>query len=239
MVRKLKALGVVFTAMLVVSGATSSDAAAVDKVTSSPEYQRAILTGTSHDNVFAVPNKFEAKCTTSKFSATAENGAEQVTVFPTYSGKLNATPHSTKCNTSIGEATIDVNGCDYLLTGDTTGSDEGKADAKMSIVCPEGKSIQITDASGCTVTVPAQAPTEGGVTYTNETENGKGVVKVKATVTGITYTANFVCQLGGMSAHGDDAKYTGTVLLTGYEDKGGPTNGDEFTEGEQIGVEVT
>lgn len=52
------------------------------------------------------------------------------------------------------EATVKMNGCDYLL------STEGK----VSVKCPEGKEIEITTVGGCTSTIAPQGPL-GGVTF--------------------------------------------------------------------------
>jgi hypothetical protein len=48
-------------------------------------------------------------------------------------------------------------------------------------------------------------------------------VKVTATVTGITYTCapTFTCTLGGISHHGNNSTYDGTVTMTAFEDKEG------------------
>jgi hypothetical protein len=51
-----------------------------------------------------------------------------VTIDPEYTGTINKTPHGTSCNATGGEVTIDMNGCHYVVTSDTTGEDEGKVD---------------------------------------------------------------------------------------------------------------
>jgi len=128
--------------------------------------------------------------------------------------------------------TIDVNECHYKLTGNTTGSDAGATDATVWIECGTSP-IVITAALGCEITVPSQTPTSGGVVYANGTENGKSVVEVTATATGITYESHNCAGL--VPAHGNDAVYTGHVPITGYEDLGGTLSSP--TEGSQIGIE--
>jgi hypothetical protein len=81
-----------------------------------------------------------------------------------------------------------MNECGYELTGETTGSDGG-TDATIWVKCEHaGEHIVITN-SLCTIKVPAQTPTSGGVVYDNEGTGNTRDVKVTATVTGITYTS--------------------------------------------------
>jgi hypothetical protein len=136
-----------------------------------------------------------------------------------------------------------MNGCHYKLTGNTTGSDPG-TDATVWIECPAGKTIVITGPLGLEVTVPAQTPTSGGVVYRNLTNHSGGAaVEVEATVTGITYECHpaLTCATAGVSTHGNDADYTGTVIATGYTDN--PNNPTTLptpvTEGPQVGVSVS
>lgn len=219
---------------------------AEDVLTTSSENGKAVLTTTTHDNVLSIAsNKTRVECTTGSFAATAAaNGEEEVTVLPTYTGKPNATPHGTECSMSnLESATVDMNGCHLNVSGKTIGSDEGGTDAVLYITCAVGHEITITNKF-CIIMIPSQRPTSGGVTYTNQTEGGNGVVKVTTTVTGITYTSSgFACTLAGIPSEGDDASYTGTMIVKGYEDKCGenecPIKGDEFKEGEQLSIEIS
>jgi hypothetical protein len=235
MIRNLKALGLAVVAVFAMSAMTASAASATDFFTTSKE--SAWLTGTSHDNKFSLGNtNFE--CTTSKFTATVENGKSVATALPNYTGRINETPHGTACDATLGTVTIDVNDCHYKLTGETTGSDGG-TDATVWIECPTGQSIQITSSAGPVISVPSQTPTEGGVTYTNVPNHSAAgsAVKVTATATGITATCapTFTCGLAGIPSHSNTSKYTGTVTVTGYEDGGGTTTAP--TEGSPIPVE--
>jgi hypothetical protein len=246
MIGSLKALALVLSAMVVLGAMGASTTFAADVFTAPPEGGTPVLTGTGHDSVFKITpaggGTVPVECTTANFSATVENGAEEATVFASYVGKPNETPHGAACESAFGSVTVDMNGCDYKLTGNTTGSDEGKADATVWIQCKKvGEHIVLTQ-SLCTIKVPAQTPTSGGVIYANETENGKGVVKITATVTGITYTSEgSFCALGGVSSEGDNADYNGTAVITGYEDqcKAEECASGEFKEGKQVDVEVS
>ena len=85
--------------------------------------------------------------------------------------------------------------------------------------------IQITSSLGVTLSIPAQTPTTGGVSYTNvANHDGNSAVAVKATVTGITTTCagTFLCTLGGIAHHSNQYQYTGDVTMTAYEDDKGP-----------------
>jgi hypothetical protein len=107
-----------------------------------------------------------------------------------------------------------MNECDYVLTGETTGEDEG-TDATVWIECAnEGEQIEIDVTGLLTLGVPPQTPTSGGVTYTN---NAGGTVTINATATGITYNCepHFICTLGGIATEGNDADYTGAVVAHG------------------------
>jgi len=217
MIRNLKILGLALVAVLAMGAMSASAASATDFFTTSNK-NPALLTGTSHDHKFSI-GATSFQCTTSVFTGTAVHGASEATVLPKYTGVLSATPHETPCTSSLGTVTVHVNDCHYRLTGNTTGSDVG-TDATVWIQCPVGKVIQITGAFGCTISVPSQTPTSGGVIYTNATNHtGGAAVTVKATATGITFTTTGPCGLVGLPAHGNNAIYTGTLTATGWEDK--------------------
>ena len=161
-------------------------------------------------------------------------------MLPSYTGKVNETPHGTKCSATLGSITFDVNDCHFKLTGSTTGSDSG-TDATVWIECPTGQSIQTTGPLGCTISIPSQTPTSGGVTYTNLPNHpGGAAIEVKETITGITYTATEACSLAGIPTHGNDATTTGTVTLTGYVDNNANTTDlTTVNEGAQTPVSVS
>jgi len=216
MTRKLKTLGLGLLAAFALS-AVSASAASADEITSDTQTEVTHLTGVSHDNVFEIPSeKQRFECTTSKFSGTFSGAAtDEVTVHPTYNGTIGVTPHTTHCDSSSGTVVVDTNGCDYKLTGETNVEHNGK-EAEVHIECDQpGEEIEITGSSGCTVDVPAQTPTQGGVRYTND---GNAII-VDATATGIEWTAHgFICAFGGIATEGHDAIYTGSVTVQGYED---------------------
>jgi hypothetical protein len=247
MTRNLKALGLALAAVFAMSAVAASTASAVASDHFTTTKPSALLTGVSHDNEFKITGGPGFACTTSKFTGTVLNNATEATIDPEYTGKFSHTPHNTagvdfrECNGTGGDVTLDMNGCHYDLTGSTTGLDQGLVDATVWITCPAGQAIKITQLStGMTLSIPAQTPTAGDVTYTNlPNHSGGKAVTVKATATGLTYhcTPAFVCLISGAGSHGNDSDYTGTVTVTGYEDVDGlPT---PLTEGAQIPIEVS
>jgi hypothetical protein len=249
MTRNLKALGLALVAVFATAAMTASAASASDAFTSTKE--KVIVTGTSHDNIFKITGaNTDFTCTTSQFTGTVINKSTEATVLPKYTGIVNKTPHeSHECTASLGNVTIDTNDCHYILTGNTDKEDPadktGKKDAKVWITCPKDekgveKEITITGPLGCTIHVPSQTPTEGGVVYDPlPLHTGGSAIKVTATVTGITYTATSQCGLVGIKTEGNDADYTGTVTVTGYEDLKWEEEGTKIEEGKQVGIEVS
>jgi hypothetical protein len=240
MIRNLKVLGIVLGAVFAMSAVMASAASATDTFT--PEGGgNAVVTGEAEAGTF---NKFEItgagfkiECAKAIFNGTLSNGASSVTIYPTY---YKTTPGS-RCDATVGEGVVKMNGCTYDLTGNTTGSDGG-TDATIWISCPAGKVIEIDFVLGCTVKIPSQTPTSGGVTYTNGV-NVKKDVTVKETITGITYTSNASCSIFGIQPHGNDMDLTGAITFKGFVDNCTvgecPRNVDEFTEGSQIGIEYS
>ena len=234
MIRNLKALGLALAAVFAMSAVAASSASAVDHFTT-PEGVATILTGTSENNVFKITSPaVEFKCKTSRFKATVVSQPTVATVKPIYEGTPGATDTGHCFATVVEKVTVDMNGCDYDLSGETTGKDLEKVDATVSITCPVGKEIELTSPL-CNTFVHEQTPTEGGVTYDNEKElNGKKDVKVTVTATGVTWKAedSFACTLGGLK-EGSNADYTGNVTITGFKEIG------KEEEGEQVDIEVS
>jgi hypothetical protein len=241
MIRNLKALGLALVAVCALGALAASSASAVTDVVTTPA-GNTWVTGTSHDNKLTIPGKSEVKCTTSKYFATVKNGDTHLTVGATYSGIIGETPHTNPDCTVEGvintTALVAMNGCDYELTGTTTGLDAGKTDATVSVICPVGKKIEIKTTAGCTVSVPTQTPTVGGVAFTNKVPVA-GKVTIDITATGVTYSTNFACQLAGLSAEANDALFTGTVVTEGFVDTSGTVAADNAVEGASKSIEVT
>lgn len=164
-----------------------------------------------------------------------ESGAEEVVIRPTYSGAFEES-NPPECDLGGTPFPLELNGCGFVLTGDTSQETEGKVDAVAQITCPGSAQIVTTSSLGCTIKVPPQAPTHGGVTYTNQAE---GKVRVDETLIGLKYTTNAMCALLGFPSQADTLDMLGAFLLEGYEYVSGPTNGDEFEVGKHVGIEVS
>ncbi|HET8863740.1 MAG TPA: hypothetical protein VFM94_10880 [Solirubrobacterales bacterium] len=86
--------------------------------------------------------------------------APEVTVTPHYKGCVTTDAGGNKFST-----TVDMNGCDYLLTVGETTEKVGTYGADVHVICPAGKSIQVTLFSGgahslklCTLTINTTTP---------------------------------------------------------------------------------
>jgi hypothetical protein len=236
MIRNLKALGLALVAVFAIGAIGASAASAVEDHFTAGGKATALLTGTGTNHKYEITSGPSIQCTTSKFTGTGLNNSTEVTIDATYTGKINETPHGTPCTSPLGNVTIETNSCAYILSGKTTGSDEGLTDATFSVECTTlGDHIVLTAPLGCKIKVPVQTPTSGGVTYTNlPNHTGGSAIEVKITATGVTYTSENCI---GVASEGNDSDYTGSVILTGYEDLDGlPT---PITEGNQIGVSMT
>ncbi len=119
------------------------------------------------------------------------------------------------CASSTGTVDVDTTGCSFVLTGETTGEDEG-VDATAWVACEEEGEIRATVTElGITISFPSQTPTSGGVTYSNVEMGGQQQVEGRVTATGITYTCSpaFLCGLGGVSTEGNNADLNGSVTI--------------------------
>jgi hypothetical protein len=239
MIRNLKALGLALVAVLALGATMASSASATDFTTVDGAATTATLTGTSTNNVLKVTTpgtrnevgKFE--CTTSSFTATAEENSSTITATPTYTGRIGVTPHGETCSSSFGVVTVDMNGCDYVLSGETANEHGGSTFAEVWLECEPGKEIDITGA--CRFKIPAQTPTEGGVLYTNQEDGDFWDILVDVEMTGITATPvhSFACTIAH-ATHGWVGDYTGTVTMKGYKDTGTHTHSDA-----RVGVTVS
>jgi len=213
MIRKLNALVLTLLSVLAINAEVASATLGHDLSTSSGG--SVDITTTSFSNtVFGVKTgSLEVRCIENLSASNVANGAETVTLTPTYSG-CSAKPFS-----ELG--TVDTNGCTYVLHGETTVSPattggSSKTDVSMDIVCPKEKVIEIT-TSACTISIKAQAGLHG-IGFSNEGFGTTADVKLITTVDNIHYTTpgGFICSLGGLSTTGNDGFLTGTATARGY-----------------------
>lgn len=212
MIRNLKAfslaLGAIFALSAVVASAASAEfTTGTDSTTLTAKAltnQVFAITGTPGENA-------EVSCKKISVTGTAPTATTEITVTPKYEECTISDEH-TGINVN---ADIETNGCDFLFT---THENEN-----VHIVCPEGKSIEVKPtilgtARKC-LDVHAQTPTVNVVTWTNGTnpETGKMDVTIDSKVEGITWEKTGLCAGETTRNEGNDAKYTGSVTVTGEE----------------------
>jgi hypothetical protein len=203
--RKLKALGLALAAVMALAAFAGSASAAEFH----SEVAHTEISGSQVGSAVFTTNAGTVKCTEATYSGTQTTGvtSTEVTVTPKYGG----------C-TAFGfiGATIDVNGCPKRFTAN--------ASPFLHLICFE-KSIEITTPT-CTVTVGAQ--TIGlGLTYTNEGAGTTRDIRVKASVSGLTYTQHnksFPNCTGGAGTF-TNGTYTGEETVKGAN-----------TAGTQVGI---
>jgi hypothetical protein len=248
MTRSLKALGIALVALLALSSTVVSTASALDTFTVPKAETKLTVTGGPH--VLQITGtSVKSECSHVKIEAKAKAApSSQITTESIeYTGKTPAgETENPKCESVLGDITFDSNKCGYVLTGETTSKDGSNTDARVSIECPPGNAFTITTAVGCTIHVPPQTPTEGGVTYANGVNaKGQADVTVHATITGLTYSttgwsgaprarvpagwraeklgpklvpdSNPLCALGGLPAEGNTLDTNATYTIEAPE----------------------
>jgi len=151
--------------------------------------------------------KQSAECEVAHFVGNlAAPGSSTVTLTPTYE----------KCIAFGLKATIDMEGCDYLIHFTNTLTPGGNYDGSLDIVCPPEKKIKITAGivgNRCEVGIEPKTDLT-----TLEGVNKVGDVEIKAKITEITYIVTKdegTCPLSLVGKTFHDGDYTGNVTLTG------------------------
>src|SRR6187549_2014783 len=152
--------------------------------------------------------------------------------FATYHGTVNAatvqsvtiTPDWDNCTTggtSLPGFSVHENGCNLTFTSGKTGETHHTVD----LVCPAGKSIEITHEN-CTIRLPG-AQTLRGITYTTTTENNKHALTMNVTVKGITSLyEDGICIFLGTT---QKSEMNGSVTVAATNTAGEPVNITETT----------
>jgi hypothetical protein len=218
---KLKALGLALFASLAIGAVSvvSATGATGGHFTSSTNWTTLsgseiggtasnYLEGTSEGPLITCP---ENKTTyTANVSATT---VTQITVAPTYPNPCQIADSSV----GIGPASIDMNGCDFMLTVETS----APAHTVLHLVCPAGTEVKVTFDppvfGSCTIDYPSQTPTSGGVVYTATEHSGKASLRLDITAEGITSneTPSGFLGCGAQAGHNDNSDFFGTVTVTG------------------------
>jgi hypothetical protein len=215
MMRNLKALGLALFAVLALGALAVASASAAGEQFHA-DVEPSVLTGTNEgegNHVFKA-GEAEVVCTTAKFAGTTSTKTTtSQNVHPTYSG----------CTFLGSAATVDTAGCNYVLSSEVGAGGV----APVEISCTGTNKIKVTGA-GCTLSFGSQL-TEGGATYKTLATTPKTVTSTSNTKATFT-KSGLLC--GAVT--GTVGTYTGSVITKTYEDKGGPTNEDEYTEGAQV-----
>jgi hypothetical protein len=222
MTRTLKALSLALLAVCAFGAVSASSASAVNDIFTCTDKNGVSVANcdiTAEDSTKVTfgtkSSSFTVKCDKETYSATATKGAGSITVTPTYA----------ECT-----STVETNGCDYVLTGETTSNThttgDTTTDARVTLSCPAGKGIVIK-GPGCTLTIGTEHSGTvvnhnlHGVTYDNEAGAGQDTKDIKVTVTvdTIAYTTTgFFCGAAGLPATGTDGTLTGSITAQGYVD---------------------
>jgi len=212
MTRNLKALGLSMVAVLAMSAFVASAAHAEAGEVTAGAYPATISGVQTNENVLSNGVR-SVTCATASLTGTLSAASSTVSITPSYS---NCSGNGSTT------ATVNTNGCSYLLHV-TTQTSESTGTGTVDVVCPEGKRIQIDIwATGqhpagpklCRLEVPAQNGVNGGEYHNVTAPSGKKGIE-------LTFNANNVRVLrveGTSTACGAAEKvngtYTGNVLGT-------------------------
>lgn len=215
MTSKLRALGLMLLAALVLSALSASAAsAATHHITSSTETGLTSLTAKADTAQAFYTTTSDAstrlECENANLSGDFE-GAEttEITVTPSYTGCK-----AFKEGSEFVEQ-VTFNNCHYTFTGETSEDVTKNQSAKVNLTCPgKGPTVDVTVFNfPCIEVEPNQ--TLQGATYANDvTTGGEHSLTLEAKVHGITSVTEGVC---GEGTH-NDGLYEGKVTVTGYED---------------------
>lgn len=162
-------------------------------------------------------------CNVATFAGTmAKNVAATLTVHPTYSD----------CKTNLGEnASIKTAGCNYVIHAEELLNGMGELHGDTELECAGTNELQVITPS-CTIFFGTQKTADGSA-YANGGEAATRYITFK-----MTDTLTFIKKIGVacFALKGDALIYHGSFIGKGYEDKGGPKNEDEYTEGGQVGI---
>jgi hypothetical protein len=209
MIRKLKFLGAVLTALCVSSAFGAAAASAAVEF----HFEGAPITLTSEQE--ATSNAFdvqfgEVKCTTAK--------AHGTTAFTTTETTLTLAPTPGGCTFGGVATTIHMNGCDYLhhVTGGPP------YQGTIDILCPAGQEITITGGTKCTVHIPSQTGI-GPISYFNiGTGDTREITFNLSGAQNITYFQTHGSgAIGCTTLTSNTGRFTGTTQITGETDNGG------------------
>jgi hypothetical protein len=231
MIRKIKGLGIVFVAIAAMS-MTAASVVQASELHAAAGPNASILGEQTTSNVFTTDSG-TVTCTQALFEGTAPSAtsgtttAQELTVTPTYTG----------CKAFGLNATVDMNGCEYTITG----AGQPALTATVDVVCNKtvGKVIEITAAGGCTVTVGPQAI--GGHLIFSAGGASPADVNVNITANAINYEGHGACPSLPATTPTTGGTYTGGATFKARVDNGAAQathNGHTYQKLAQTGALV-
>jgi hypothetical protein len=207
MLRNLKRAAVLFAALCALGVATASSAfAAQFTFESAPA---AIKGSQVAQNIFAVTNtaggRVQVKCSVASFEGTTSTASgNELTITPEYSG----------CTLGGLAATVNMNGCKYTFTGESSGALTASVDI---VSCTSGKTITVKKGN-CTIAVGEQIGLTD-VSFISQGSASEMDVLVNAAVSNIesTQTGSECPAPGATQSCGT---YSGTVTTKAFHDNG-------------------
>jgi hypothetical protein len=236
---KLKIIGLTLTAFIVMGVAAPVSMAQQGVFTSTgPVTLLGAETGESANRITAFGAFFECPGSTYTTHKVATTPHVLVPISAT-SATMRGIPKeitgsgAPNCKGSLGtSATIDMNGCDYVITlGQTTGGVPGTYGMKLHLVCPAGKEITITvwlseaahtsepNTPKCILHLPPQNERTGP----HFSDTGNGSLDLTGTVTSVTVkqTRNSILCPSGTHTSGGSIHFD--VNFTGRNETGSAT----------------
>lgn len=202
---RLSVVGLIVLVGALAMGVTGASAKIVCKNGQATCAVTATVTGTTTFSIGAA----KISCPVSTISGTATNGASSIS---TASANVTFGSAASPCTENLtgGNCTVNTGAAGTNWTVTST-SALGSGSFGLSITLPQ---VLISCANGCTITVSAQTLSHGStaatvITYTNATTS----LEVSS---GVAFTSNFVCQLGGIPASGT-ATFTGKYSVNGIQ----------------------
>lgn len=189
MIRNFKILGLALVAVFAFNAMAASGAMAQTQGhLTSANGQEFTLTGTeiaTGVNAFTGPFGITIKCPGSTYTGHKLTWTPH-TFLVSGETATTITPKYVNCAEGASPRTVHMNGCDYQIDDSTTtGGVDGTYGITVDIICPAGKSIQIT-GSICSISIPGQTDVTG-FHATNEAGGHirlHGAATVKAVICG-------------------------------------------------------
>jgi hypothetical protein len=209
MTSNIKRLSLAFVAVAAMSMAAASAVQASElHAAAGPN---ASIFGTQTTQHVFTTDSGTVKCNQALFEGTATGQ----TAGTTTAQEITITPQYTGCTAFGLAATVDMNGCEYTVTG----AGQPALTAVVDIVCNKtvGKVIEITASAGCVVTVGPQAV--GGHLVFKNVAQVPAEVTAEITASAIKYEGHGPCPSLAATTPTTGGTYTGGATFQAREDK--------------------